>query len=262
MPLRLIIILSIAGIVGAFLLLMFVVSYLEKQLITPYIEIDPENPKPDVPAINMLSPYVAAMSEGAWQFGFMFGSMFAAGKYPSVKIGGVVWMTPDRRVLMYTGSGTVAGMPSSKTMLVSLRSDGMFTVTLDTGTVTDHTKTEISEILWNATPDELIQLHLRRINSDPLTVGFGVGRPFDLLIERSNKLNELKFQMGKARYRGTAKNTGPIQRRPRLKTASDWSSSQHRPKTSDRVLQNRLHPQKWNCPPQTWSENGARVQYL
>src|ERR1700683_5256241 len=83
-------VLSLLAIPVVLFLLMIVVSYFEKRLVSPFIEIDPERENPDVP-IDLLSQYVEHMCDGAQAAGFPFGSMTAHRKYPMIKISEAVW---------------------------------------------------------------------------------------------------------------------------------------------------------------------------
>jgi hypothetical protein len=193
-------VLSLLAIPVVLFLLMIVVSYFEKRLVSPFIEIDPERENPDVP-IDLLSQYVEHMCDGAQAAGFQFGSMTAHRKYPKIKISGAVWISQDRRTLLNTGSGTIFGMPSKQTWLTSPRRDGTWLVTTDGNDEGDPSGRKVFKRVLNVRFEKLLATHQKRIDSDPAVAPFPPGRPFDLLCEYNRQINEEMLRRGISRPR-------------------------------------------------------------
>lgn len=184
-----------------FFALLCAVSYLERRMINPYVEIDPGTPEPGKPPLRQLSRYVEHMCDGALAAGYQFGSMVAHAKYPSVTVAGVVCLSADRRTLLYSGSGTVLNNPTKQTWLMTPRGDGTWIITTDQNDEGDASGTELVKRVNNVDFSKLNAAHLKRIATDPLAKEFGNARPFDLLSARVKTKYEEMVRRGIARYR-------------------------------------------------------------
>jgi hypothetical protein len=189
------------GVPGAFCVLLSVVCYYEKRLFRPYAELPPDGNPADAPPLDLISPYVEHMSDGAMASGFEFGSLVGHRKYPSVKISGAVWLSRDRRTLLYTGSGTVLNMVSKQTWLFTRLRDDTWLITTDQNDEGDPTGRDRIKRVLNGRFDKLLSAHRKRLAAHPLASPFPPGRPFDLLVARAEERIRRMLKEGLVRAR-------------------------------------------------------------
>jgi hypothetical protein len=186
---------------AGFFLLLALVCYFEKRLFSPYVELPPDGNPAAAPPLDLISPYVEHMSDGAMNAGFEFGSLVAHRKYPSVQITGAVWLSRDRLILLYTGSGTVMNMPSKQTWLITRLRDDTWLVTTDQNDEGDPTGRERIKRVLNAKSDKLLSVHRKRVAANPMAAPFPPGRPFELLKRRTEEKYHRMIRDGIARPR-------------------------------------------------------------
>ena len=167
----------IAALPVGFLLLLFTASLLEKNPTRPFVPAKrkpPPSPYGGPPILNydaqlpdpaQLPDYVRAMSDRAYAMGFVFGGILAHVKAPRIKVLATVWFSPDRRILVLSGSGTVWGMPHHQTWLYTPLKDGHVLVTTDNNDEGDHSGIYKPKRVLNAVFDELFGIHAERVET-------------------------------------------------------------------------------------------------
>jgi hypothetical protein len=147
------------ALVGGFLLLLFVVALVEKHPVHAFDPTPLEATPPDLP------PYARAMNDAAARCGYAYGGTYAHAKGGTYRLWSSLWMAPDRRVLANVSGGTILNMPHKKTFLYSRRADGKYLVTTDEFHSGDTSGVQEIESVLNATFEELLSEHLRRVHA-------------------------------------------------------------------------------------------------
>ena len=178
-----------------FFTLLFLAGYYERRLTQPYIRLaNAAIPAPagqltydgGLPDPSQISEYVEIMSADIQAAGFQYGGMVAHAKTKQNKIIATVWMSPDRRIVVISGAGTVIGMPTRQTWCYTPLDDGTFLVTTDQNDEGDPSGVYRYRRSLNVRFADLIERHLKRVNAaanvqafaetDPLEAVFGIGR--------------------------------------------------------------------------------------
>ena len=183
---------GLGGLLVAFLLLLIVVAMVEKRFSRPYLRQPMDS--------AFLSPYVRRMSDDAHAAGFIFGDYLAHAK-PSIKICGTVWFSQDKRTLLAATSGTVSGLKSRQTYLVTPLNDGTYLCTTDNIGESDPSGLFRFKRHWNGLFRNLWALHQKRLaKAGPAAMEFREDSAFDALTEVWDRRVQLMIDKGLAQY--------------------------------------------------------------
>ena len=174
----------LAGIAGYFVLL-FLVSWLERRWVFPYIPVRDHTPDDRIelvldengahqvaspldyadqtPDPTVLPHYVLVMSDDAYGAGFTFEGLIAHAK-PACKITATLWFSVERDVLLLTGAGTVFKMPSFQTWLYSPLKDGRVLITTDNNDEGDRSGMYVTRRVIRQRLDKLVKAHRASID--------------------------------------------------------------------------------------------------
>ncbi|MGD0137458.1 MAG: hypothetical protein ABSD28_01165 [Tepidisphaeraceae bacterium] len=178
---------------GGFLVLLLAVAMIERRYSLPYVRVPMES-------VQVLSPYVRRMSDDLNAEGFIFGDYVAHAK-PSIKLCGTVWLSPDRRTLVVTSSGTVSGLRSKQTFLFSPLNDGTYLCTTDNIGESDPSRLLRFKRHWNGLFANLWKLHQKRLSNAAFAVAeFRQSVPFDILTDVYGRRTQSMIEKGLARY--------------------------------------------------------------
>ncbi len=147
------------AVVVGFFTLQFVVALRERRLTVPYVVLSEEG-APGLP------DYVRQRGEEIMQHGFRNREILAHAKKPMIQILATVWFSPDRIILVLTGSGTVLKIPTQQTWLYTPLEDGRWLVTTDRNDEGDPTGMYRVRRRLNAPFPELLALHEKRMTRD------------------------------------------------------------------------------------------------
>ena len=165
------------------LLLIFLVSLLEKMMVWPYQPIDqrvpPADPTPDLaefnpyavsPAVSQGSPvgatpYSVLVENGLARFGFAPLGTCNDIRQGVYQVRYQFWLSRERHVLALVGSGTMLKIPFQATWLNTRLADGRFVVSLDNekGAFFDLTRRTIEGLSPNADLAKLLAWHRDRV---------------------------------------------------------------------------------------------------
>jgi len=186
-----------------FLCLLFFAGLLERRLARPYVrlkDVDAHanrigsttlNYDGGLPDASLISEYVEIMSRDIQAAGFRFGGTLAHAKTKQNKIISTVWMSPDQRIVVYTGAGTVLDMPTRQTWCYTPLSDGTFLVTTDQNDEGDTAGVYRYRRLLNVPFAQLLEVHQKRMASTGNVRAFEEVDPFEAV------LSIQRFRLGK-----------------------------------------------------------------
>jgi hypothetical protein len=160
---------AVIALVVGFPILLFVVALIEKHPVHAFDATPLAVMPPDLPS------YVGAMNDAAARAGYTYGGIYAHAKGGMYQVHSCLWMAPDRRVLADVSGGTILKMSHKKTLLYSRTADGRYLVTTDEFGSANSSGIEDIEVVVNATFEELVVAHLRRVH----TLGPQGVPPFD-----------------------------------------------------------------------------------
>ena len=199
---------------AGFLILLFVVSVMERRLVRPFVPARrrdvragtragaplPLNYGDDTPDPSQVSPYVALMSGRLAAAGFEFGGIFAHAK-PRIRVLAALWWSSQRDVLALTGSGTVWNIPSHQSWLFTPLRDGRLLVTTDNNDEGDLSGLYVMRRVLNVPMDEMLAAHRRRLaRVAGETAVFSEASPADALAAISDRRLERLIARHLARY--------------------------------------------------------------
>lgn len=183
----------VGGILGAFLLLLFVVALWEKHEVRAYS--------------GMLGdealrgrPYLEEMLDQAEDHGLVGRSVHRHVKYDVVV---AFWYTPERDTLVHCGQGKLAGLPAKQTWLYSWLDDGTVLVTTDEFDEGDQSGLYRFKRVVNAAFGELLAAHRKRLDAapaEPVLFAEPVGADAVMAIQRERA--ERLVARGRARWVG------------------------------------------------------------
>lgn len=192
-----------------FLTFLFVVSLVERRLVDPYVQIDPgQSPVAQgfgvgkgLPHASQASDYTMRMASDAGAAGLTLEAVYAHAKVPMIKIVGMVLWSADRRVLLSTGSGTVANLPAYQTWLFTPLRDGRYLVTTDNNDEGDHSRLYLTKRVLNVPFEKLHRAHLARVaDHGSQATAFAEPSAFEALSGIARQRAERMAFLGIARY--------------------------------------------------------------
>jgi hypothetical protein len=148
-------ILIIPAIFFGFLALQFIIALRETRLVSPYILLDDEQAPP-------LPLYVAENGKVLAVWDFVYGGTLSHAK-PSMKIIATVWMAADREIVVLTGAGTVARIPTAQTWLYTPLRNGRLLVTTDRNDEGDPSGLALCKHRMKADLPTLLDYHRTRL---------------------------------------------------------------------------------------------------
>ena len=149
---------AVVALVVGFTVLLFVVALIEKHPVHAFDATPLAVMPPDLP------PYVGAMNDAAARAGYTYGGIYAHAKGGMYQVHSCLWFAPDRRVLADVSGGTILKMSHKKTLLYSRSADGRYLVTTDEMGSGDTSGIQAIECVLNASFEELVVAHLRRVH--------------------------------------------------------------------------------------------------
>lgn len=199
----------------AFLIFLFFVSILERKPVVPYVLLDAREAPlqqglrlgKQFPHPSQLSDYTLRMMNDAMDAGLSLEAMIAHMKVPSIRIVGAVMWSADRRVLMLSGSGTVANMAAYQTWLFTPLADGRYLVTTDKNDEGDHSGTYIIKRLLNVPMGRLFVVHMQRVQEHAAMVrAVTQASAFEALLAIYRQRAERTIAQGLGRYHDPERN--------------------------------------------------------
>ena len=197
----------------AFICLLFTTALFERNLTTPYIPatathapsrgvLDYAHETPDP---SMLPDYVALMSAGASDAGFVYGGLYTHADVPKVKLLTTFWMSPSGDTFVQSGAGTVIGMKAYQTWIFTLLADGSCLVTTDNNDGGDYSGLFRTRRLLNATFEKLYEFHRERVaRSHSRPTAFPQQNPMEARHALNTRRVQLMMDRGFVRFRDGA----------------------------------------------------------
>jgi len=197
-----------------FFVLLFCTAIFEHRLVRFYVPApDDENflaPVPGaqdpqgisgLPRASQVSDYVGVMSAGIHAAGFAYHGLVAHAKAPRIQILATLWMSPDRRMIVGSGSGTVLKMASYGTEIYTPLAGGKWLVTSDSTGAGDPSRQLKYKRVVNVLFPKLLEAHLKQIAKYGAQVReFEEANAMDALFALYDEHVELMVKRGWARY--------------------------------------------------------------
>jgi hypothetical protein len=198
----------------AFFVLLFCTAIFEHSLIRPFVpapddenflapvqgERDPQSIA-GLPRASQVSDYVATMSAGIHAAGFVYHALVAHAKAPRIQILATLWMSPDRRMIVSSGSGTVLKMASYQTQIYTPLQGGKWLVTSDNTGAGDPSRQLKYKRVVNVLFPQLLEAHLKQVAKyGPQVKQFSETNAMDALFALYDEHVQLMVKRGLARY--------------------------------------------------------------
>ena len=130
----------------------FVTGCFEKDAVRPFSRMQ----------LQSIGSYATEMMRSAVAGGFLYRDSGVHTVYPD-KISAVLLLSADGSTLAVISQGTLIGMAAKKTALVTRFGDGSFLMTVDEAGLADLDPMTTRQILMNASWDELLRGHSRKL---------------------------------------------------------------------------------------------------
>jgi hypothetical protein len=154
-----------------------------------------------LPRASQVSDYVATMSAGIHAAGFAYHGLMAHAKAPRIQILATMWMSPDRRMIVSSGSGSVLKMAAYQTQIYSPLKGGRWLVTSDNTGAGDPSRQFKYKRVVNVLFPRLLEAHLKQMAKHSAQVKeFAQPNAVDALLALYDEHVALMVDKGLARY--------------------------------------------------------------
>jgi hypothetical protein len=156
---------------------------------------------PGLPRASQVSDYVATISVGIHAAGFAYHGLVAHAKAPRIQILATLWMSPDRRMIVISGSGAVLKMASYQTQIYTPLQGGKWLVTSDSTGAGDPSRQFKYKRVVNVLFPQLLEAHMKQMAKyGPQVREFSEANAMDALFALYDEHVRLMVKRGLARY--------------------------------------------------------------